>query len=277
MDLAFFKRTDDPGVLRPTEIAQSLWAGGQMHGVAISSALARYAEGALTHRADLRPVRMTVDLFRAVPLADCTFATTVVREGPRIALVDVELTQDGVPMARASFAFLKATQSPSGVVWHSGERPSPPPLDQVPASEEPRVPFFKSDAPWSDNFGHHQNAGRKQTWQTALPTVLGEVPSPFQAVAGIADSTSLVTNWGDKGVEFINADVTLTLARPACGLEVGLEAVDHVESDGIAIGTATVFDRQGVLGTSLTTSIVNSRGNVDFQGVEYDEHGNRVD
>ncbi len=276
MEFAFYLPTDDPAVLRPTDLARSLWAGGQLHGVALAAGLARSFEQAMAHRSDLRPARMSVDLFRAVPMADCRFEVTIVREGPRIALVDGVLTQDGVTMTRASAVFLKVTTSPAGKVWQSGDRPEPPPISIVPVSDEPRVPLFRSDNDWSDNFGNHQNAGRKQTWQSALPIVAGERPTPFQAVAGIADSTSLVTNWGDRGVEFINTDITLTLARMPVSLEIGLEAVDHVEHDGISVGTATVFDREGVLGSAMVTALANARSNVDFKGIEYTEDGSPV-
>ena len=83
------------------------------------------------------------------------------------------------------------------------------------------------------------------TWQTGVPVVPGEDPSPFVSAASIADATSMVTNWGSHGVEHINADITLTLARLPVDREVGLAAVDRISAEGIAIGTATVFDRQG--------------------------------
>jgi len=91
----------------------------------------------------------------------------------------------------------------------------------------------------------------------------------------MADGASLVTNWGDKGVEYINTDITLTLARLPEGLEIGLAAVDRVEHDGIAVGTAAVFDRSGTLGTAVVTSLVNAHRTVDFEGVEYTDSGER--
>jgi hypothetical protein len=84
-----------------------------------------------------------------------------------------------------------------------------------------------------------------------------------------------VTNWGTNGVEYINTDITLSLAREVVGVEIGLHALDRVESEGIAVGTAAVFDRQGPLGNVLVTSIVNARRTVDFSDVEYDDDGTR--
>lgn len=266
----------------PSPMARSMWSDDQLHGVAIAGALARAAEQVLVEagREDLRPARMTVDLFKAARMRPAGLAAVVVREGPRICLIDVRMTQTGddgeeAPTARAGVLFLKPTASPQGAVWHSEDRPLPPSAEQIPPSDEPRVPFFRSAAAWSNDFAEHQNDGRKQTWQAAVPVVEGEVPSAFQTVASISDATSLVTNWGDRGVEFINTDITVTLARLPVGREVGLEAVDHVEYDGIAVGTATVFDREGVIGSSVVTAVANARRQVDFQRVEFADDGSR--
>ena len=276
MDLAFFTLQGD-GLL-PTPIARSMWKDDQMHGVALSGALARVAEKCAhdAGRDDLHPARWTVDLFRPASMQLCELSAEVVRDGPRICLVDVLLKQDGTRVARASATFLKQTQSAPGDVWSPADRPTAPPEDVVPSTEAPRVPFFHSeDTGWSQKFSDHQNASRKQTWQTGMPVVAGERPTAFQAVASVADATSMVTNWGANGVEYINTDITLALARPAVGLEVGLVAADRIEHDGVAVGTATVIDRAGVLGTAMVTSLANTKRVVNFENVEYTDDGQR--
>lgn len=264
-ELNFFERAGDD--LVPTAMAQSLWRTDQMHGVATSGALARSVEQAVKDagRAELVPARYTVDLFRPASMGPCRTTATIVREGRRLALLDAVLTQGDVPVARASVLFLKPTTDPAGSVWQPAERPGPPPVEVAPVGQGPHVPYFGSEETgWSQDFRRNQNASRKFTWQTGVPVVAGEPSTPFQAVASIADSTSMVTNWGSNGVEYINCDITLTLARRPVGVEVGLSAVDWVGSDGIAVGTAHVFDRQGPLGTSLVTSLANSKRTVDF-------------
>ena len=66
MQLSFWTRGDGDALV-PTELACSLWSDDQVHGVALSGALARALEqaAAATGRAELRPARYTVDLFRA--------------------------------------------------------------------------------------------------------------------------------------------------------------------------------------------------------------------
>jgi hypothetical protein len=275
MTLAMFAVAGDE--LVPTDIARSMWSADQMHGVAVSGALARGAEGRLGDlgRDDLRPARWTVDLFRPAAMEPCTVTTSVVREGRRLALVDVRLRQDGTDVARASALYLAPSAAPSGAVWTPTERPVAPSPDVVPPSEEPRVPFFDSGSGWSQSFPEHQNARRKSTWQTGLPVVAGERPSGFVVAASVADSASMLLHWGTEGVQYINTDITLALARPPAGLEIGLVAMDRTEADGIAVGTVSVLDRIGPLGVVSVTALANAGRPVDFEKVRYSDDGRR--
>ena len=277
MSLAMFSLKNDE--LVPTDISRSMWSPDQMHGVAVSGALARGLETKLAElgRTDLHPARYTVDLFQPAKMAPCTVETEVVREGRRLCLIDASLMQDGVRVARASCIFLKPTENAGGEVWSPDDHPAPPPADVAPVSDEPRVPFFASNAGWSQSFPEHQNSGRKQTWQVGLPVVEGEEGTPFQSVAAIADGTSMVVNWGTQGVQYINTDITLALARPPVSLEVGLSATDRVEVDGIAVGTVEVFDREGPLSTAMVTSLANGKRPVSFENIEYTADGERLD
>ncbi len=266
MKLSFF--TSDGDALVPTELACSLWSEDQMHGVALSGALARALERALSDlgRTELRPARYTVDLFRAARMESVRTSTLVVREGRRLVLIDVTAEQGGEPVARASGLFLQPSDPPPGDVWTPGETFDPPPLDLAPVSDEPRVPLFSSAGiGWTTSFGEHQNGDRKMTWQTAVPVIPEEQPSPFVGVASVADAASMVTNWGSNGVEHINTDIALTLARLPVSREIGLAALDRVSSDGIASGVAAVFDREGRIGSAMVAGLANAKRTVDFE------------
>jgi hypothetical protein len=271
MTLSFFTSSGDD--LVPADLARSLWSENQMHGVALSGALARALERRVADlgRDDLRPARYTVDLFRPAAMELCRTTTHVVREGRRLCLVDATVEQDGQAVARASGLFLKVAEPAGGEVWEPTGTPEPPPLELAPPTDDPHVPLFASDGVWDPSFGAHQNSGRKTTWQVGVAVVPEEVPSGFVVAASVADATSMVTNWGSHGVEYINTDITLTLARLPVGREIGLAAIDRVSQDGIAVGTATVFDRQGRLGTTVTSSIANAKRTVDFEVHDFSE------
>lgn len=269
---------DDPSALIPQGVARSLWDSNQMHGVAISSALAREVERVVTElgRGDLRPARYTVDLFKKATMDPCHVDSVVVREGPRLCLVDAFFRQNDALVARAATLFLKPTATPDGKVWEPEHDLEPPSVEIAPPTDQPRVPFLWSESlGWSQDFRAHQNPERHRMWQTTPWVVPGEPRSPFVAAAGAADATSMVTNWGSNGVEFINTDITLTLSRLPVDTEVGLSASDRVENDGVAVGTATIFDRAGVIGTSVVTSVANARRTVDFSEVEYTDGGRK--
>ncbi len=267
--------SSDAEQLVPTDLCRSLWSTEQMHGVAISGAMARGIEHAAT-REDLRPARYTLDMFRPARMQTSTVHTRVVRESRRILLIDATLRQDGQDIARASCVWLQPTQDPEGEVWRPEEVPSPPPVDVTPVLEGPTIPWFSSAVGWSQNFTEHQNAGRKCSWQHGVPVVAGEEGSPFQAIGAIADATSMVCNWGSRGVEYINTDITLSLARLPRTQEVGLQAASWSGSDGLATGVATVFDRDGIIGHSMVTALSNSRRTVDFDQQGFDEGGHRT-
>lgn len=271
-DLVFFRRT--PEGFEPTPIAAGLWSPDTIHGVAASGLLAKAMEEELGDDA-LIPARYHVDLFRPARMVPTRVRVTTVRSGSRLALLDAELVQDSpdgdeVVCSRAAATFLRPTDATAGEVWGSHDRGTPPPLEFAPETDEPHVPWFRSKKGWSQTFSDHQNAGRHATWQTALPTVAGERMTPFQAVASIADATSMVTHWGAGGIEYINTDISLALARLPQGVQVGLRTLDHVSADGVAVGTAEVFDRAGTIGTATVTALANTRRTVDLshEGVD---------
>jgi hypothetical protein len=74
----------------------------------------------------------------------------------------------------------------------------------------------------------------------------------------------MVMNWGSGGVEHINTDINLSLSRLPVSTEIGLAARERFAHDGIAVGTAVVFDREGPIGTSTVTALANARRAVDF-------------
>lgn len=265
--LAFFDAEGEH--LLPRDTARSGW-GETIHGVATSGALARTVEAELDHagRADLRPARCTVDLFRPAAMQPCRVEASIVREGPRLCLVDARLVQGDTTVARSSTLFLKATEDPPGEIWSPAGHPEPPPTDLVPPTLEPTVPWVHSpEVGWSQDFGAHQDGGRKRIWQCITPVVAGEPLTPFVSLAAVADSTSMVTNWSSAGVNYINTDISFSVSRLPETIEVGLEASDHTAYDGIAVGTATLFDRRGRFGTATVTALANARRTVDLSGL----------
>ena len=64
-------------------------------------------------------------------------------------------------------------------------------------------------------------------------------------VALAADFASPFANAGEKGLGFINSDVTLYLHRLPVTKWIGFDVVNHQASAGIAIGECWLYDEAG--------------------------------
>nr|WP_278264534.1 thioesterase family protein [Nocardia sp. AG03] len=252
--MEFFTWRD--GAYVPSELAISRWSPNQLNGVAVSGLLAREAE-TRSPGAGFVPARFTVDLFRPVRNEPITLDSAVVRAGNRITVADSWLQQNGETMARATVVFLAATEAPPGEVWQpAAQVPVPARRLDSPEGEPPLLKCGEDD--WITEFTFAPNADRKVTWHNLPALVAGEPFTPFQRAAATGDVTNLVCHWGTRGVGYINADMTLTLARLPIGQELGLQALDHVAADGVAVSTATLYDRTGRLGTCVITAVANA-------------------
>jgi hypothetical protein len=94
----------------------------------------------------------------------------------------------------------------------------------------------------------------RDRWQL----VAGETLSPVVRAALAADLPNPLANSGAEGLQFINADLTLFLGRPPVSEWIGLEVAAHVGHDGTAIGTCTLYDTSGAIGSSSVCAITNT-------------------
>ena len=264
-DRAFFT-LDASGAYVPTVFARSAWSDSMVNGPAVVAAAARALEAEYGAE-DFHPARLTVDLFAPVRNEPLVARTEEVRAGNRIHVADVELTQDGKAVARATLVQLRRGEQPPGSVWRSG-RELPVPADADPGESGPGTNvFFGSGEPgpsWDRDMGEHQNDQRKRFWIHPLDVVAGESASPFQRAVIVSESTSLMTHWGDEGIGFINADLTVALARLPRSGDIGIEADEHISADGVAVGTASLFDRDGMFGTGTVVAVSNAGRQIDF-------------
>jgi hypothetical protein len=249
-------------VMTPLPDAAGNWSRGRMRGMAISGVLARAAERA-SPDSSMRPVRWTLDLCRVASMDPCQVDVTILRKGKRLTLIEADLIQRGAVVATGRALFLKPDpDAVTSSVWAPAHHFEPPPASLTPATKEPRLHYIEGVG-WSSEPPPHQSASRKRMWIVGFRVVQGEVPSAFQFAASAADLASVVANWGAGGMEFINADVTLALSRLPEGREIGLAAMDRVETDGICASTVAMFDRAGPLGSAVVCSVANLAATVD--------------
>ncbi|MFE6864099.1 acyl-CoA thioesterase domain-containing protein [Nocardia sp. NPDC057668] len=249
--VSFFKRAGARYV--PTELASSPWAAGQVSGTALCGLLARQAE---THDpgTGFIPGRFTVDLFRPVVAEPIELRSEVVRDGSRVRVVDVSIMQREQLRVRATLMYLSVSAQSPGQVWQ--------PVRQLPVPEQGEwnpLRFKSGELEWTGDLTAGMNGERKCVWHDVVPLVEGEVNSPFQMAAYVADTTNLVCNWGTDGIGYINCDTTLAISRLPVGSEIGLQAQEHLATGGVAIAAATLYDRSGPLGVCVATGVSNVR------------------
>lgn len=254
------------GEYLPTRFARSAWSDEMVNGPAVVAAAARslQEEHGL---ADFLPARLTVDLFAPVRFEPMVIRTEEVRSGNRIRVSDAYIEQDGRAVARATLVQLRHGEQPPGEIWHSGRVTEPPEEVLTEPLRAGQRPYFGSDtAPgrWSTEMGAAQGSGRKSFWHRPLDVIESAPATPFQRAATLAESTSLMSHWGTEGIGFINADLTVALARLPRSEDIGIEADEHISDSGVAVGSATLFDRDGVFGTGTVVAVSNAGRQIDF-------------
>ncbi len=260
--LAHFVATDDG--FRPTQYAHSRWGDDHLNGPAIVGLAATELErryGA----PEFMPTRLTVDLFRAARARPTTVSSRLVRDGRRVRNAECEVIQDGAVVARAILVLYRRSEAPPGQLWSApGDFVAPPGVeDATPGERFP--PFTGSDElGWTRRLGDHQNASRTRFVDRAIDVVDGTANSPFVRAAMVAEHTSLTAHLGTHGVGYINGDLTLALARLPVSDWVGVQEDSHWAADGISVGSATVFDRRGPIGTGVVTAVANPAAQIDF-------------
>jgi len=256
--------TASGGGYEPTPYARSHWGDDHLNGPAMVGLAALALENECA--ADgFQPARLTVDLLRAARTAHTTVDVEVVRDGRRVHSAQCEVMQNGRVVARATLVRFRTSAPPPGELWMSDDAfPEHPTPDGTPP------PYIGSDqAGWTRSPAGHQNESRKRFFNDSISIVAGQQNSPFVRAATVAESTSFVTNLGTAGIGYINGDLTVALSRLPVDDWLGVQAASHHSSAGIAVGTATLFDRLGAFGSGLTTAVANPAAQIDFSARDF--------
>ncbi|GAA3228832.1 acyl-CoA thioesterase domain-containing protein [Actinocorallia longicatena] len=255
--MTFFLRDGD--ALVPTEMAHGPWAPDMLHGRLLGGLMAEAIERGHSLEG-LRPSRLTVDLFRNARLAPLKVTTDRIRDGRRIRVVDAAVTGPDGLIARASLVLLKHGGHPPGEVWPAERWNVPQPEDCGPPTRRSggSVPTFDL---WRIGAGDDWDLPhRRRAWLRETHPLIGDEPlSPLVRLALAADLASPTAHWSTTGLNYINADYTITLGRLPEGEYIGIEAGGHISADGIAAGSCTLHDRTGPVAFATTTALANRK------------------
>ncbi len=239
----------------PTELTRGGWSDDAQHGSPPSGLLGRVIELVPT-AAVMQVVRFTIDLFRPVPLTPLGVHTTVRRDGRRIQVVDAYLTADGTEVGRASALKIRVTDldlPPREEPWQQppGPEAGEPVEWGAAAGPDPGLTRFHTHGVEIRTLeGSFLRPGPGLSWfRLRQPVVAGEEPSPFVALATIAD----MSNGNSQALDprrwlYVNPDITLYVHRLPAGEWVGMRSAAYQHSTGIGLADTRIFDRQGPLG-----------------------------
>jgi hypothetical protein len=273
---AVFRR--DGGRFVPTRLAASAWGESVLHGGPPCGLLARGVELAAPEPG-LHLARLTVDLFRAVPLAPLEVHTEAIRTGRRIVAMRASLVADGLEVARAHAMLLRPTPAPpAGELPADRDDPPPPgpegietltlsrrpPSEPLPAGMPPGFHAFV-EARWLSEPGDDRpGAWFRMPW----PLVEDEETTPVQRAAALSDFGNALAGGagrrpgmadGPPAVGMINTDVTLYMARPPRGEWLCLRLDQLATRDGLGLVAVEQFDADGRYGHSVQARLANPR------------------
>src|SRR6201985_1563193 len=222
----------DSDAFIPTAATNGPWDPKSMHGRVVIGLLAHVVEQ--RHGGEgVVPARLTIDMFRLPNImTSVEVKTKLVRDGLRIRVIEADFLSGGVPMARASAQLLRRTENPEGQIWSPPNWDAPKPSD-IPAPTDPRLGM---NGKWTTRpiAGRMGSLGQRRLWMSGGRDLVEGVPlTPFARVGLAADFASPFAKAGEKGLGYINSDVTLYLHRLPVTKWIGFDVADHQANAGI--------------------------------------------
>jgi len=241
-------------------LAGGPWDPRAQHGSPPAALIAWIAE-TMPAPVPMHVARLTIDLMRPVPVGPLTFSSAIVREGRKIQLCDIRLFADGVEVVRASVLKIRiiANDIPDAAAT--------PPLDVPPPDQcaedagDPQRNAFLATMTMRPAFGRFIAQGPAAIWFRAnLPLVEGQPLSPLLRAVIASDfcnGTSPTLDFAQW--TFINADLTINLARQPVGDWILVNAESYSGPEGAGLSIARLADATGYFGRAIQTLVVERR------------------
>jgi len=236
------------------------WDPRAQHGSAPASLVAWIAES-IPAPVPMHVARLTIDLMRPVPVAPLTFESEIIREGKKIQLCMIRLFAEGVEVVRANVLKIRyqAADIPNEAVTPALDVPGP---DQCPDDTIDRFGnSFLGTMSLRSAFGRFIERGPAAIWFRAnLPLIEGEPLSPLLRAVIASDFCNGVSPTLDFDKwTFINADVSISLARQPVGDWILVNAESFSGPEGAGLSMARLGDARGYFGRVIQTLVVEPR------------------
>jgi hypothetical protein len=265
--LAPYLPTADPDIFESTPLAASGWYGDGQHGGVVSALMTRAIE-LVPVLTPMPLARVTVELFRVVPVALLRVSSEVIRQGKKIQVMKASLSAGGVELATATG--LKLRRADLELPEESravADLPASPkkatlvPLDRWGVGDEGRILFHRHAIEVREVEGSYHQLGPAAVWFRLLtPLVAGEAISDFQRAVIVADfGNGISRQVHTRDWVFMNPDLTVNLHRHPGGQWLGLRARSWYDPSGRGVVGGELFDDAGPIGRSMQTVFLDRR------------------
>lgn len=254
--------TERPDVYISTPLANAGWYDEGQHGGALSALIAGHVEK-LPTLAPMQIARITVEIFRVVPLVPLHIETEIVREGKRIQTVQARVRDpEGTLVTTATVQRLRITQLDLPDTAVAPSLPFDPPDELKPfeghawgVGEAGKTMFHRHAIEVREVYGGFSSIGPGAIWvRLTKPIIAGHEPTATQKAVAIGDFCNGISRLVDASSwVFMNSDLTVHLARPPEGEWVALAAESRYGELGRGLAAGTLWDKSGWLGRSAQT------------------------
>jgi hypothetical protein len=247
----------------PTILTQGPWQPDAQHGGPVCALLAWAVEQVPT-LVPMQLSRLTVDLWRPVPLRPLRLEQSIRREGKRLQAVDVSLFEGETEVAHAAALRVRRGDTRDPEIAEHPLRPSTAPpvgpsrsgvLFSGPAAD--RIGFIRSlDA--HRVVGNTGEGAPAVLWvRMRQPLIAGSITPPVCHVAFASDFASGLAAFVDiMRWSYINPDVNLHLLREPTSDWIAVDGITWVGGAGIGHGRAALFDLDGLVGSATAAQLV---------------------
>ena len=255
---SLFVRDNDHYV--PTESAASFWSRDTVHGGASTALMVAVMEQHFSSDA-MQLARLTVDLFRPIPMAPLRVECRAARNGKRLKLFDVSVFDGEQEVCRSSGLVLE--RNALDLPEHAKAATGLPDAIKAAMDQAPVMGVYaagNTEESGSTGGLHTRleikpvvfdiGSGRGCVWaKLPLSVIDGLENSRLLNAAALADfANGFAYLQLDENVGFINADITLNLHKMPVGEWLCLDARTQAQPGGTTMVEALVYDELGAIG-----------------------------
>jgi hypothetical protein len=254
---------DGPRML-PSPLTSGPWNVEHQHGGAVAGLLTR-ALDAMDAPVPMRLARITVEMFRGVPLRPLRIEPTTLRAGRRIQSVEARLFDADVLVARATGLRVRRDDSLAELFTKTDRDPA---LGEPPDGSPERRNEF--EMPAMPGFIRAVDIQSEMPEQCGVPATLwtrlrcrfaeGEETTPIVRLATLVDFASGTGNAMDyTKYTSINPDLTIHVLREPRSDWIALRGTTLRAADGIGQSAATIYDLEGPVAHAQASLLLDRR------------------